>query len=150
MLLSLVSLLLFLGWFYALKAAPSTRQPMAMPSVTVIIAALAILPITLAMHGAPRLDLGAAAWAGIVGQGLLSTTLATAAWQFGASRVGSASAGVFINIEPLMGAVFGVVLFGDRLTAALAGGGVLILLGSLAVVLGEDPAHHHDAPPTTA
>ncbi|WP_447406986.1 EamA family transporter, partial [Clostridium perfringens] len=89
-----------------------------------------------------RLDLSVGAWAGIVGQGLLSTMLATAAWQYGSSRVGSASAGVFINIEPLMGAIIGVALFGDRLTAALAAGGVLIILGSLAVVLGED--HHHD------
>ncbi|AXJ95505.1 MULTISPECIES: DMT family transporter [unclassified Sphingomonas] len=147
-LLSLASLLLFLGWFYALKGAPTVRAPLAMPAVTVIVAALAILPISLAMHGAPRLDLSVGAWAGIVGQGLLSTMLATAAWQYGSSRVGSASAGVFINIEPLMGAIIGVALFGDRLTAALAAGGVLIILGSLAVVLGED--HHHDAPPTVA
>lgn len=147
-LLSLGSLALFLGWFYALKAAPTVRAPLAMPSVTVVVAALTILPVSLAMHGAPRLDLSAAAWAGIVGQGLLSTTLATAAWQFGSSRVGSASAGVFINIEPLMGAILGVALFGDHLTTALAIGGLLIILGSLAVVLGED--HHHDAPPTAA
>ncbi len=147
-LLSLASLLLFLGWFYALKGAPTVRAPLAMPAVTVIVAALAILPISLAMHGAPRLDLSVGAWAGIVGQGLLSTMLATAAWQYGSSRVGSASAGVFINIEPLRGAIIGVALFGDRLTAALAAGGVLIILGSLAVVLGED--HHHDAPPTVA
>ena len=33
-----------------------------------------------------------AAWLGIVGLGVLATLLATAAWQFGSSRVGSASA----------------------------------------------------------
>lgn len=147
-LLSLASLLLFLGWFYALKAAPTTSQPLAMPAVTVVVAAIAILPVALLLHGLPPLDLTAGAWTGIVGQGLLSTMLATAAWQYGSSRVGSASAGVFINIEPLMGAVFGVALFGDRLTLLLAAGGVLILLGSLAVVLGEAPGHA--APPTAA
>jgi len=113
-----------------------------------MLAAIAILPVALLLHGLPPLDLTAGAWTGIVGQGLLSTMLATAAWQYGSSRVGSASAGVFINIEPLMGAVFGVALFGDRLTLLLAAGGVLILLGSLAVVLGEAPGH--DAPPTAA
>jgi drug/metabolite transporter (DMT)-like permease len=51
---------------------------------------------------------------------VLGTLLATAAWQFGSARVGSASAGVFINIEPLMGACVGVLLFGDHLTWALA------------------------------
>ncbi|WP_210357200.1 DMT family transporter [Sphingomonas beigongshangi] len=147
-LLSLASLLLFLGWFYALKRAPTIAAPMAMPSATIVVAAITILPIAVAMHGMPRLDIGAVAWAGIIGQGLLSTMLATAAWQYGASRVGSASAGVFINIEPLIGALLGVAVFGDRLTWALATGGLLIVAGSLAVVLGED--HHHDAPPTVA
>lgn len=147
-LLSLASLLLFLGWFYALKAAPAAPQPLAMPAVTVVVAAITILPLALLMHGPPPLALSAGAWAGIIGQGLLSTALATAAWQYGSSRVGSASAGVFINIEPLMGAVFGVAFFGDHLTLLLVAGGVLILLGSMAVVLGETPGH--DVPPTVA
>jgi drug/metabolite transporter (DMT)-like permease len=47
---------------------------------------------------------------------------------------------VFINIEPLMGACVGVLLFGDHLTAALAAGGLMIIAGSFAVVLGEKKA----------
>ena len=122
---------------------------MAIPAVTVVIAALTILPIALVMHGPPRLDLSGAAWAGIVGQGVLSTLVATAAWQFGSARVGAASAGVFINIEPLMGAGIGVALFGDQLTLALAGGGLLIVAGSLAVVLGERATPAIDTPAPT-
>ena len=57
--------------------------------------------------------------------GVVATLLATAAWQYGSARVGAASAGVFINIEPMMGAVLGVMLFGDHLTAALVVGGLL-------------------------
>ena len=82
----------------------------------------------------------AAAWAGVVGQGVLSTMVATAAWSYGASRISSASAGVFINIEPLMGAAIGVMLFGDHLTVALCAGGLLIVAGSFAVVMGERKA----------
>jgi hypothetical protein len=44
---------------------------------------------------------------------------------------------VFINIEPLMGACIGVLLFGDHLTWALAAGGLMIIAGSFAVVLGD-------------
>jgi drug/metabolite transporter (DMT)-like permease len=80
--------------------------------------------------------------------------LATAAWQYGATRVGSATAGVFINIEPLLGATLGVLVFGDRLTLGLSAGGALILAGSLVVVLGERAAGAqglaHDAPATPA
>jgi drug/metabolite transporter (DMT)-like permease len=135
--LSLAALFVFLAWLIAVRRAPASDAPMAIPAVTVIIAAATILPLALVLHGATRLDLSPTAWASIVGQGLLSTLAATAAWQFGASRVGSASAGVFINIEPLMGAALGVAVFGDRLTPALGLGGILILAGSLVVVLAE-------------
>jgi len=51
--------------------------------------------------------------------------------------VGSANAGVFMNIEPLVGSLIGVTLFGDRVTAALVAGGVLIVAGSFIVVSGD-------------
>ena len=151
--LSLAALVIFLAWLFVLRKAPATAAPMAIPAVTVVVAAATILPIALVMHGAPKLDLSVGAWAGIVGQGLFSTLLATAAWQFGSARVGSASAGGFINIEPLMGAAIGVLLFGDHLTLALGVGGLLILIGSFVVVLGEKqtpPSELPAVPPTPA
>ncbi len=152
--LSLVSLFVFIGWLVALKRGPQPRSAMAIPAVTMVVATLAILPIALLLHGPPKLNLSAAAWAGVIGQGLISTLLATAAWQFGARRVGSATAGVFINIEPLLGAALGVLMFGDRMTAGLAAGGAMILVGSVAVVMGERGAPAaalaHDAPATPA
>ncbi|MEH3106839.1 MAG: DMT family transporter [Sphingomonas fennica] len=152
-LLSIGALFVFLAWLIVLRRAPADAGPMGLPCVTVVVATAAILPVTLILHGPPRLDLSAAAWAGIVGQGVFSTVLATAAWSYGAARVDSAQAGVFINIEPLMGAAIGVALFGDVLTWPLAAGGALIVAGSLAVVRGErrvatGPAA--DAPPTPA
>ncbi len=143
--LCLGALPIFLAWLFVSRRAP-TADPndpaapmpaMAVPAATIIIAALTILPIALAMHGAPRLRLSPAAWAGIAGQGVFSTLLATAAWQYGLARVGTASAGVFINIEPLMGAAIGAALFGDRITVAMGLGGLLIIVGSTVVVLGE-------------
>lgn len=152
--LSLASLFVFLGWLVALRRAPADPTPLAVPAVTIVVAALAILPISLVLHGPPTLALSPPAWAGVIGQGLFSTLLATAAWQYGATRVGSATSGVFINIEPLLGAALGVALFGDKLTLGLAAGGAMILIGSFVVVLGERSAPagtlEHDAPPTPA
>lgn len=135
--LSLASLLIFLGWLLVLKRAPATRDPMAVPAVSVLVAAVTILPIALVLHGPPPLALSPVAWAGIVGQGVFATFVATAAWAYGSARVGSATAGVFINIEPLIGAVIGMTLFGDPAGVGLIGGGLLIILGSIVVVLGE-------------
>ena len=135
--LSLGSLLIFLAWLLVLRRAPPSPTPMAIPAVTVIVATFTVLPIALLMHGPPKLDLSPLVWTAVVGQGVLATLLATAAWSFGAARVDAASAGVFINIEPLMGASLGVMLFGDHLTFALGAGGLMIIAGSFIVVLGE-------------
>jgi drug/metabolite transporter (DMT)-like permease len=143
--LSLGSLLIFLAWIVVTRRAPKVADDMGMPAVTVIVAAATVLPIVLLMHGPPKLDLSPVTWTAIVAQGALSTLFATAAWQYGLARVGSASAGVFINIEPMMGAVLGVMLFGDNLTVALVIGGLMILAGSFAVVLGEK-SQAHSAP----
>jgi len=138
--LSLISLLIFLGWLLALRRAPKTTNAMAVPAVTVVVAAITVLPVALLLHGAPPLHASPVAWAGIVGQGLLSTFLATVAWNVGAARVGSAAAGVFINIEPLVGSILGIGFFGDPAGATIVIGGVLIIAGSIVTVLGERPA----------
>ena len=138
--LSLISLLIFLGWLLALRRAPKTTSAMAVPAVTVVIGAITVLPVALLMHGAPPLHMSSSAWAGIVGQGLLSTFLATVAWNVGASRVGSAAAGVFINIEPLVGSILGIGFFGDPAGVTIIAGGAMIIAGSIVTVLGERPA----------
>jgi drug/metabolite transporter (DMT)-like permease len=136
--LSLLALLLFLTWLMVLRRAPKPPTPMAMPAVTVIIAAATLLPTALLLHGPPKLALvSPTTWAAIACQGVVCTFLATAAWQYGAARVGNAVAGVFVNIEPLMGSVIGVTLFGDHLSPGLVLGGLSIIAGSVVVVLGE-------------
>jgi drug/metabolite transporter (DMT)-like permease len=62
--------------------------------------------------------------------------------------VDSASAGVFINIEPLIGAALGIGMFGDPARWPLLLGGVLIIIGSIVVVRGERPDGSHAATAT--
>jgi len=135
--LSVLAIFIFLAWLFLVRRAPKAPEAMALPAVTVVLGALTVLPIALIMHGPPNLHLSPAAWAGVVTQGVFCTFLATAAWQYGLARVGSAAAGVFINIEPLIGSIIGVALFGDQLTLALCAGGALIIAGSFVVMLGE-------------
>jgi len=135
--LCLISLLVFLAWLYAAKRAPRDAGPVDVSCAAIVIAAVALAGLVTILHGPPHLRLSAQAWGGIAGQGLLSTIVATIAWQLGARRVASAAAGVFINLEPLIGATIGVALFHDRPTLIAAFGGVMILAGSLTTVLGE-------------
>ena len=135
--LCLASLPVFLVWLHATRVAGAGADPVETAAASIVIAALVLAVLVPALHGPPRLNLSALAWSGIVGQGLLSTVAATLCWQLGAPRVSTAAAGVFINVEPVVGSGLGVALFHDELTALAVLGGVLILAGSLVVVLYE-------------
>jgi drug/metabolite transporter (DMT)-like permease len=147
--LSLTALFIFLAWLVVIRRTPNNTSGMAVSAVVIIVAAIVLLPIALVMHGPPSLALSPAAWVSIVVMGVFSTLIATACWQFGVGRVGATAAGVFINIEPLMGSAIGIGVFGDILTTAIAIGGALIVAGSFAVVLGERGAAPADLKPIT-
>jgi hypothetical protein len=57
------------------------------------------------------------------------TLLPFTLFAFGQCRVSAEVAGAFFNLEPLVGAIAGAVVFGDPVGLALAGGGAAILAG---------------------
>jgi drug/metabolite transporter (DMT)-like permease len=82
-----------------------------------------------AVHGRPPARLATATWLALASQGLLSTTCATLLWNWGVARVPASRAGVFVNLEPVIGAFLGVTVLGETLgTLALAGG--LLIVGA--------------------
>ena len=135
--LCLASLPVFLGWLHATRIAGADAAPVEIAAGSILVAALVLAVAVPLLHGPPRLNLSPVAWWGVVGQGLLSTVAATLCWQLGAPRVSTVAAGVFINVEPVVGSALGVAMFHDRLTALILLGGALILAGSLTVVLYE-------------
>jgi drug/metabolite transporter (DMT)-like permease len=66
-------------------------------------------------------------WLALAAQGLFATTAATLLWNYGVSRVPAAEAGVFVNLEPALGAVLGVVVLGETLGPTGLAGGALII-----------------------
>lgn len=66
-------------------------------------------------------------WAASAAQGLLATAGAYLCWNWGLSRVPASRAGVFLNLEPLVGSCLGVLILHDRLgTMALLGGALIL------------------------
>ncbi|MBE7218309.1 MAG: DMT family transporter [Caulobacteraceae bacterium] len=141
--LLLAAMALFLGWLLALRRVREAGDRLAAPCAMVIACTVVLLAAAPFLHGWPPTHLTARAWAGVLGSGLISTSLATVAWQVGVARTPATAAGVFVNAEPLVGSALGVGLFHDPLTGALVAGGVLIVSGSVATVLGQ----RRQAPP---
>lgn len=66
-------------------------------------------------------------WLAVAASGLLCTAAATLLWNWGIHHVPASRAGVFLNIEPAVGAILGVELLGDRLGAGAWVGGAMII-----------------------
>jgi O-acetylserine/cysteine efflux transporter len=127
--LVLASLLLSAVFTVAQGRLLRGRDPVAVTAVQFLGAALAVLPFSVITEGMPAAPHGPGpvlATAGLVAGGtLLPFTL----FAFAQSRVAAEVAGAFFNIEPLVGAVAGIVVFGNPVGPVQVIGGAAILAG---------------------
>jgi drug/metabolite transporter (DMT)-like permease len=72
-----------------------------------------------------------AAIAGTLYLALVVTALGYLVWNWALRRVEAARAAIFLNVQPVAGALLGVLLLGEPLTAFTLGGGALIVAGLL-------------------
>lgn len=66
-------------------------------------------------------------WAALASQGLIATTGAYTLWTWGLTHVPAARAGVFLNLEPVVGTILGIAFLGDRLGLMGYLGGTLVI-----------------------
>ncbi|MEJ2011692.1 MAG: EamA family transporter [Anaerolineales bacterium] len=96
-----------------------------------------LAPLALAQDGFPRLDLSPTAWISVIVLGLFCSALAFALWNWGVERIPVSKAGVFLNLEPLVGTLLGVVLWHDAFGPDLIFGGVLVIGAAIAATQPE-------------
>lgn len=104
------------------------RYP-AMAATTYIIAfgTVVLIPLALIYEGVPRFDLSAGVWGSLALLGIGSTVLANLLYNWGLSHFDASRAGVFLNLEPLVGALLGVTMLGEHLGPwALVGGALIV------------------------
>jgi drug/metabolite transporter (DMT)-like permease len=118
------------------------RDPAAVTAVQLLAAALATLPVAAVTEGVPPAPAGAHALLATAGLALLGTLTPFTLFAYGQARVSPEIAGAFVNLEPLVGAAAGAVVFGDPVGMAQAAGGAAILAGialSSLPLLARDP-----------
>jgi O-acetylserine/cysteine efflux transporter len=110
------------------------RDPVAVTAVQLMAAAIVTLPLALVgswVHGGiletgrPSLTAVLATAALVVAGTVGPTTL----FAYGQSKVSADVAGAFLNLEPLVGAILGTVVFADPVGPAQLAGGAAILAG---------------------
>jgi drug/metabolite transporter (DMT)-like permease len=75
-----------------------------------------------------RFHFSLASWGAAAAQGLLATAGAYLCWNWGLAHTPAARAGVFLNLEPVVGTLLGVTLLHENLgTVGILGGSLIII-----------------------
>jgi drug/metabolite transporter (DMT)-like permease len=127
--LVLLSLLLSATVTVAQGRLLTGRDPVAVTAVQFLGAALGSLPVAAIAEGAPAMPGGIGPVLAVVALAGAGTLAPFTLFAFGQSRVPAEVAGAFLNLEPLVGALAGAVVFGDPVGLAQVAGGLAILAG---------------------
>jgi len=127
--LILASLLFSAGFLAAQSRLLNGRDPVAVSAVQFLAASIAGAPVAAIMDGMPAAPSNPGTLLAVVGLALGGTLLPFTLFAYGQARVSAEVAGAFINLEPLVGAAAGVLLFGDPVGVSQPIGGAAILAG---------------------
>ena len=105
------------------------RDPIAVTAVQFLGAALVTTPFSVLTERMPSAPASPASLLAVIALIAGGTLLPFTLFAFGQSRLPAEIAGAFLNIEPLVGAAAGVVVFGNPAGPAQLGGGAAILGG---------------------
>ena len=131
--LVLVSVLIASAMTVAQGRLLEGRDPAALTAVLFLGAAVAALPAAVVTAGLPPAPpaggAGALAVLAVLGLAAVGTLAPFTLFAYGQRKVSTEVAGAFLNLEPLVGALAGVVAFGDPAGPRLLAGGAAILGG---------------------
>jgi drug/metabolite transporter (DMT)-like permease len=127
-----LSLFAAVGWVVLSKRLMRRYAPIAITALVMVTGTCLLDVWVLVTSGLPPLHLETKVWLALAAQGLLCTTAATLLWNWGVAQVPAAEAGLFVNLEPALGAVLGVVVLGETLGWSGAVGGAIIVGAAVA------------------
>src|SRR5207237_8639114 len=107
------SLVAAVAWILIVQALmKSGRYSPVYASAYVMTAGTPMLALwVFATEGPVPVRLSALTWMSVAAMGLLATTVTTYLWNWGLAQVPASQAGVFINLEPVVGAILGGLVF---------------------------------------
>jgi drug/metabolite transporter (DMT)-like permease len=151
--LVLLSLLVSSTFTVAQNRILRGRDPVAVTAVQFLGAALAALVYAVIAEGPPPVPAAAGPVLAALALAICGTLVPFTLFAYGQSRISAEVAGAFLNLEPLVGALAGVVAFGDPVGLLQAAGGATILIGialSSIPLLGMGRRHAPDRSAGTA
>jgi drug/metabolite transporter (DMT)-like permease len=135
-LLVVLSLVIALFWVLFNKKLVERHSAVVVTAYGLVSGAVMLCFAVPAIYGLPPVHgISLKAWGASAAAGLLCTASSTMLWNYGMSQVPASQAGVFLNIEPLIGSLLGVFLLGEQLGPPAWFGGALILAAAITLTL---------------
>jgi len=149
--LVIASLIAALAWILLSKKLMQTHSPPVVTAYTIysgtmmlaawIFGSRLLAPLTHEkVQPMPFAHVSVTAWVALAISGVMCTATTTLLWNWGIRHVPASRAGVFLNIEPVVGSILGVELLGERLGPFAWLGGALILTAAITLTTrGHEP-----------
>ncbi|HEX3927920.1 MAG TPA: DMT family transporter [Gemmatimonadales bacterium] len=134
-LLVLASLFAGVFWVLASKRLMTRHSAIAVSGLITVIGTVMLAAWVLGTEGMPSATLHPATWIAVAAMGLLTTTCTIVLWNWGLSHVSTGHAAAFINLEPVVGALLGVLVLHETLGPFALVGGACIVAGAVVVSL---------------
>jgi len=99
-----------------------------------------------AVDGPPPVHVSTTAWLALAASGLLCTSSTTFLWNWGLTRAPASRAGVFLNLEPMIGSLLGIVFLGEHLGTVTWIGGAMIVVAAVTLTSRAGSATGHEQP----
>jgi len=130
-LLVVLSMFAAIAWILISKRLMRRYSALMVTAFVFWIGTILLAAVVVATSGVPSLHYSTRAWVAVAVQGFLATASATVLWNWGLKRVPASQAGIFVNLEPLVGAILGVWLLHEALGIMALAGGALIIGGAV-------------------
>jgi len=123
-----LSIVVAVMWVLLSKRLIERHSALTVTAYILAFGSLTLLPISLLWDGPPPLlSLSPGVMAAMLALGLVCTATTFMLWNWALARYPASRAGVFVNIEPVVGALLGVTVLGESLGAGAWLGGLLII-----------------------
>jgi drug/metabolite transporter (DMT)-like permease len=128
-----LSMIVIVAWVLLSKPLVEKYTALVATAYIMLFGTLTMLPISLVWDGAPQLPLSSGVLLSVLALGLACSALTYGLWNWGLTYVSASHAGIYTNIEPLVGVLLGVTFLNESLSAGAIIGGLLVLASALVV-----------------
>jgi len=131
-LLVVLSLVIALFWVLCNKRLVARHPALLVTAYSLFSGFLMLCIIVPAGYGLPPVHgISLKAWLALAASGVLCTAASTFLWNYGMAHIPASQAGIFLNMEPLIGSILGIALLSESLGPTGITGGLMILLAAI-------------------